>query len=138
MVEYLAAVTGHACVRINNHEHTDMAEYLGSYVTDAATGQLAWSEGLLVRALKGGQWIILDELNLAPSEVLEALNRLLDDNRELYVPETQETVRPHAHFALFATQNPVGLYGGRKPLSQALRNRSIRLPALSSDTSLRA
>jgi midasin len=80
-----------------------------------------------VRALKCGQWIILDELNLAPSEVLEALNRLLDDNRELYVPETQETVRPHAHFSLFATQNPVGLYGGRKPLSQALRNRFTEL-----------
>ena len=28
-------------------------------------------------------WIILDELNLAPSEVLEALNRLLDDNRSV-------------------------------------------------------
>ena len=24
MVEYLARVTGHECVRINNHEHTDL------------------------------------------------------------------------------------------------------------------
>jgi len=47
---------------------------------------------------------VLDELNLAPSPVLEALNRLLDDNRELVVPETQEVVRPHPHFMLFATQ----------------------------------
>ena len=37
-----------------------------------------------------GYWIVLDELNLAPSDVLEALNRLLDDNRELLVPETSE------------------------------------------------
>ena len=34
-----------------------------------------------------GYWVVLDELNLAPSDVLEALNRLLDDNRELFVPE---------------------------------------------------
>ena len=40
--------------------------------------------------------------------------RLLDDNRELFVPELQETVRPHPHFMLFATQNPAGAYGGRK------------------------
>ena len=40
--------------------------------------------------------------------------RLLDDNRELYVPELQETVRPHPHFMLFSTQNPAGAYGGRK------------------------
>lgn len=56
----------------------------------------------------------MDELNLAPTEVLEALNRLLDDNRELFIPETQEIVKPHPHFMLFATQNPPGLYGGRK------------------------
>jgi len=37
--------------------------------------------------MKDGSWIILDELNLAKSEILEALNRLLDDNRELFLPE---------------------------------------------------
>ena len=34
---------------------------------------------------------MLDELNLAPGDVLEALNRLLDDNRELAVPELSVT-----------------------------------------------
>ena len=61
-----------------------------------------------------GYWIILDELNLAPTDVLEALNRLLDDNRELFVAETQEVIKAHPRFMLFATQNPPGLYGGRK------------------------
>jgi len=56
----------------------------------------------------------LDELNLAPSDVLEALNRVLDDNRELFIPETQQVVKAHERFMLFATQNPAGLYGGRK------------------------
>jgi len=70
--------------------------------------------GVLVEAMRQGHWIILDELNLAPTDVLEALNRVLDDNRELFIPETQETVRAHPHFMLFATQNPPGLYGGRK------------------------
>lgn len=44
-------------------------------------------EGPLVQAMTNGDWCLLDELNLAPSEVLEALNRLLDNNKELYVPE---------------------------------------------------
>lgn len=74
-----------------------------------------------------GYWIVLDELNLAPSAVLEALNRLLDDNRELFIPETQETIKPHPHFLLFATQNPPGAYGGRKVLSRAFRNRFIEV-----------
>jgi midasin len=63
----------------------------------------------------------------APTDVLEALNRLLDDNRELFISETQTVVTPHPEFMLFATQNPPGSYGGRKPLSRAFRNRFVEL-----------
>ncbi|KAJ2777768.1 AAA ATPase midasin, partial [Coemansia interrupta] len=126
MVAHLAHATGHRFVRINNHEHTDLQEYLGAYAS--VDGRLEFREGLLVRALRHGHWLVLDELNLAPSDVLEALNRLLDDNRELHIPETGETVRPHPHFMLFATQNPAGgAYGGRKALSRAFRNRFVEL-----------
>ena len=78
-VLFLARHTGHACVRMNNHEHTDIQEYLGSYVSDQETGKLEFRDGLLVRALRRGDWIILDELDLAPTDVLEALNCLLDE-----------------------------------------------------------
>lgn len=126
MVEYLSKLSGNKFVRINNHEHTDLQEYLGSYVS-GSDGKLQYHEGVLVDALRQGHWIVLDELNLAPSDVLEALNRLLDDNRELLIPETQEVIHPHPNFMLFATQNPAGLYGGRKRLSRAFRNRFLEL-----------
>ncbi|KAL8757568.1 MAG: hypothetical protein Q9184_004174 [Pyrenodesmia sp. 2 TL-2023] len=126
MVEHLASISGHKFVRINNHEHTDLQEYLGTYVS-GSDGQLQYQEGILVQALREGFWIVLDELNLAPTDVLEALNRLLDDNRELFIPETQQIVRPHRNFMLFATQNPPGIYGGRKVLSRAFRNRFLEL-----------
>ncbi|KAJ7963223.1 Midasin [Quillaja saponaria] len=126
LVQYLAGITGHEFVRINNHEHTDLQEYLGSYITDVS-GKLVFHEGVLVRAVRNGYWIVLDELNLAPSDVLEALNRLLDDNRELFVPELQVTIRAHPDFMLFATQNPPTLYGGRKMLSRAFRNRFVEI-----------
>lgn len=124
MVSYLAKRTGHRFVRINNHESTDLQEYFGTYITNS-DGKLVFQEGILVEAVRNGYWIVLDELNLAPSDILEALNRLLDDNRELFIPETQEIIKPHPHFQLFATQNPPGLYGGRKVLSRAFRNRFL-------------
>ncbi|KAJ6263239.1 hypothetical protein Dda_1800 [Drechslerella dactyloides] len=126
MIKFLANRTGHRFIRINNHEHTDLQEYLGSYVSDPS-GSLKFQEGALIQAMRTGCWVILDELNLAPTDVLEALNRLLDDNREILIPETQEVVRPHKDFMLFATQNPPGLYAGRKVLSKAFRNRFIEL-----------
>lgn len=123
-----------------------MQEYIGSYVADT-DGKLIFREGisilpqffpkntflqsfflgLLVQAMRNGYWIILDELNLAPTDVLEALNRVLDDNRELYIPETQQVVKANPNFMLFATQNPPGVYGGRKMLSRAFRNRFVEL-----------
>lgn len=126
MIEYLARISGNNFVRINNHEHTDLQEYLGTYVSDP-DGHLHYQEGVLVHALREGHWVVLDELNLAPTDVLEALNRLLDDNRELLIPEIQQVVRPHENFMLFATQNPPGMYGGRKVLSRAFRNRFVEL-----------
>ena len=93
LVQYLAKATGHQCLRINNHEHTDLQEYIGMYGADEK-GELVFQEGklvyyiycaflhdflcigVLVEAMRKGYWIILDELNLAPTEVLEALNRV--------------------------------------------------------------
>ncbi|CAA6669952.1 unnamed protein product [Spirodela intermedia] len=126
LVQFLASITGNKFVRINNHEHTDLQEYFGSYITNSF-GRLEFQEGVLVEAVRKGYWVVLDELNLAPSDVLEALNRLLDDNRELFVPELQETVVAHPDFMLFATQNPPTLYAGRKVLSRAFRNRFLEI-----------
>lgn len=126
LIEYIAKRSGNTCLRINNHEHTDLQEYVGTYVADHI-GKLSFQEGVLVKAMRYGYWIILDELNLAPSDILEALNRVLDDNRELYIPETQVLVKAHPNFMLFATQNPPGIYGGRKTLSRAFKNRFIEL-----------
>lgn len=126
MIEYLANLTHHRFVRVNNHEHTELQEYIGSYGWNEEKGKLVFQDGVLVQALRNGWWLVLDELNLAPSDVLEALNRLLDDNRELLVVETGELIHPHPDFRLFATQNPAGsVYGGRKHLSRAFRNRFI-------------
>ncbi|CAI5447894.1 unnamed protein product [Caenorhabditis angaria] len=126
IVCHLGKVTGNRIVRINNHEHTDIQEYMGSYVADDL-GRLVFREGALVKAVRNGEWVILDELNLAPTDVIEALNRLLDDNRELFVPEINETIKAHPRFRLFATQNPAGSYAGRKKLSRALMSRFIVL-----------
>ncbi len=107
LIKWLANATGNVLIRINNHDHTDLQEYVGSYVVEP-DGRLVFKEDLLAKAMRNGYWILLDELNLAASEVLEALNRVLDDNRELYIPETQELIKAHPRFVLFATQNPPG------------------------------
>ena len=47
--------------------------------TDLAT-VFAFIEGILTEAIKEGDWILLDEVNMAPSSVLECLSQLLDED----------------------------------------------------------
>lgn len=44
LVRWLAGATGNQCVRINNHEHTDIQEYIGCYSSDEH-GKLVFKEG---------------------------------------------------------------------------------------------
>lgn len=45
LITFLAAASGNTLVRINNHEHTDLQEYIGSYSAESITGQLIFKEG---------------------------------------------------------------------------------------------
>lgn len=48
LVTWLAASSGNTCVRINNHEHTDLQEYVGCYTADES-GKLVFQEGRCFR-----------------------------------------------------------------------------------------
>ena len=69
MVEYMAALCGHRCIRINNHEHTDVQEYTGTYTTNP-NGQLSFREGLLVHALEMDIGLFLMSLTLLLAKCL--------------------------------------------------------------------
>ena len=65
MVERLAKATGHRLIRINNHEHTDVSEYIGTFTPDA-DGRLVFVDGALTqskadrRVVTGKRWPSLD------------------------------------------------------------------------------
>ena len=47
LIQWLAKASGNNCVRINNHEHTDIQEYLGCYTSDE-NGKLVFKEGMSI------------------------------------------------------------------------------------------
>ena len=60
-------------------------------------------------------------------DVLEAINRWLDDDRELCVPKLREIIPAHPDFMLFATRNPPTFYGGHKMLPRAFRSHFVEI-----------
>jgi midasin len=47
LVYFLAKISGQRCHRINNHQNTELEEYLGTYVA-GSNGKVQFLEGLLV------------------------------------------------------------------------------------------
>lgn len=94
-----------------------------------------WSDGPLLRAMRRGELLLIDEISLADDAVLERLNSVLDPSRSIVLPEKGselEEVRASPSFRLLATMNPGGDFGKRE-LSPALRNRftEVWVPAVS-------
>jgi Mg-chelatase subunit ChlI len=113
--------------RLNLHGQTDSGELVGRHLP-ARDGGWRWQEGLLLQAMRQGSWVLLDELNLAETDVLERIDSLLERAPTLVVSEHDlerfgDGGTPiHRDFRLFATMNPVG-YAGRNRLSPAFLDR---------------
>jgi midasin len=126
LVAALAKATGHSLVRINFSDQTDIMDLFGTdlpCVSADGEPMFKWSDGILLRALKSGAWVLLDELNLAPQPVLEGLNALLDHREQVYIPELNQTFDCPSSFRVFAAQNPFHQGGGRKGLPKSFMNR---------------
>lgn len=124
-VKYLARLTNNNLRRYNLSMQTDTTEFIGGYKPTGVPGEYKWVDGILVDAMKKGDWVVLDEINLAEPAILERINSLLDGDRSLVLSEKEgERVEAHPNFRIFATMNPAtSEYGGRKELSLAMRNR---------------
>ena len=128
IVQNLAKKLNKKIHRINLSEHTDMIDLVGSqFPTSDNNIKFRWVDGVLLTAMKNGDWIIIDEMNLANQSILEGLNSVLDSNQCLFVPELNLEIKAHPDFQIFATQNPVNQGGGRKFLPKNFLNRFIKI-----------
>lgn len=82
--------------------------------------------GALTQAVAKGMWVVIEDVDLAPFEVLAALVPLLEERR-LYVPGRGESVPAADGFQLFGT---VTTGGGRSGGSAAAGARADPLAGL--------
>ncbi|CAM9744782.1 unnamed protein product, partial [Phaeothamnion confervicola] len=101
----------------------------------------AFVEGVLVKALREGHWLLLDEINLASAETLQRLSGLLEGwDGSICLTERGDTttVPRHPDFRVFAAMNPP-TDATKRDLPAALRSRftEVYVPELTDRADLR-
>ena len=103
LVAELAAATGNAgMLQLYMDDQVDARALLGAYVCAATPGEFSWQPGPLLQAVETGRWVLLDNLHLAPVEVVTLLEGLVATGA-LPVTPRGDTVAAHANFRLFVT-----------------------------------
>ena len=78
-------------------------------------GEFVWQAGSLTRAVREGHWILLEDLDYAPMDVISVLVPLLE-SRTLLLPGHGGNIKAHPDFRIFATHRFLTAHQSLTPL----------------------
>ncbi|HYX72445.1 MAG TPA: MoxR family ATPase [Nitrososphaera sp.] len=91
-------------------------------------GEINFVEGVLVKSMRNGTLLYLDELNAAEADVLLRLDEALDDRRQLVLKEAEgQIVKAADDWFVIATINPLSHVGTKELPPQLLSRFPVRL-----------
>jgi nitric oxide reductase NorQ protein len=91
-------------------------------------GTVSFDEGLLIKSMKRGDMLYLDEVNSAEADVLLRLDEALDDRRQIVLKEsTGEVVKAKDNWFVVATINPLSHSGTKELPPQLLSRFPVRI-----------
>jgi len=91
-------------------------------------GTVSFEEGLLIKSMKAGDMLYLDEINSAEADVLLRLDEALDDRRQIGLKEsTGEVIKAKENWFVIATINPLTHSGTKELPPQILSRFPVRI-----------
>ncbi|MBF7017137.1 ATP-binding protein [Staphylococcus durrellii] len=90
---------------------------------DSGQQEIVFIDGPVIKAMKEGHILYIDEINMAKPETLPVLNGVLDYRRKLTNPFTGEVINAAPGFNVIAAINEG--YIGTLPMNEALKNRFV-------------
>ncbi|WP_291515556.1 CbbQ/NirQ/NorQ/GpvN family protein [Bdellovibrio sp. ArHS] len=103
-VQYMAAKVDRPLIEVACHEETSAVDLVGRFVLKG--GETVWQDGPLVKAMRDGAILYLDEVAEAREDIIVALHPVLDHRRTLFIDKTGETLRASPGFMVVASYNP--------------------------------
>jgi len=123
VIQEVCALLGVGCVRVNFSSSTTLDQLFGTVVPRCDNGARVFEfvPGTLTRAVRNGDWLLFDEVNLAPADVLDGLAPLLDVASEKFLIPGTEEVLDMTGIRIFAAMNPTSV-GNRSKLPRSIAN----------------
>ncbi|MEC1772527.1 ATP-binding protein [Schinkia azotoformans] len=125
LAETLSALFSQPMHSINCSVDLDAESMLGfkTIANEDGKTSIEFVEGPVIKAMKKGHLLYIDEINMAKPETLPILNGVLDYRRMITNPFTGEIVKAADDFTVIAAINEG--YVGTVPLNEALKNRFV-------------
>ena len=126
LVREFAAKRGIKLESINFSLRTRESHLVGAKTLE--NGAIGFEEGILVKSMKEGNMLYLDEINSAEADVLLRLDEALDDRRQIVLKESGgELIKATKGWFVVATINPLSHVGTKELPPQLLSRFPIRL-----------
>ena len=91
-------------------------------------GNIGFDEGILVKSMKEGNILYLDEINAAEADVLLRLDEALDDRRQIVLKESDgQVIKAKDSWFVVATINPLTQVGTKELPPQLLSRFPVRI-----------
>jgi len=91
-------------------------------------GNIGFDEGILVKSMKEGNILYLDEINAAEADVLLRLDEALDDRRQIILKESDgRVIKAKDSWFVIATINPLTHVGTKELPPQLLSRFPVRI-----------
>lgn len=76
---------------------------LGTYVCSDTPGEFVWQPGTLTKAMQLGSWVLLEDVDQAPTDVISML-MALSKTKTLLIPGHSKEIKAADGFQLFVTR----------------------------------
>lgn len=130
-IEQVAARLNWPCIRVNLDSHVSRIDLIGKEAIVLKQGKqiTEFQEGILPWCLQRPCALVFDEYDAGRPDVMFVIQRVLEIEGKLTLPEQNRVLRPHDYFRIFATANTIGLgdttglYHGTQQINQGQLDR---------------
>jgi len=117
LIMQIAARTNQSVIRLNANGQMTPSDLVGMFMVKG--GETLWVDGALPKAMRDGDWLIIDEIDMCDPTNLAILNAVTEINGKLAIKEKgYEVVERHDRFRIFGTANSIGIMESQRSLYQ--------------------